>query len=189
MLDLDTQKSVTRRAALTRRREAISASASALGCANLAAHLNALTGATVVAGYMAIQTEIDPRSAMTALYEAGKRICVPVIQGRARPLLFREWTPETPMIEGDFGALIPRGGELLTPDAAIVPLLAFDRRGYRLGYGGGFYDRTLALLRDHGGVHAVGFAFEAQGQEALPIDEFDQRLDAIVTEAGSLNFS
>jgi 5-formyltetrahydrofolate cyclo-ligase len=86
--------------------------------------------------------------------------------------------------EGAFKAMIPEEGAWLEPEVMIVPLLAWDRRGYRLGYGGGFYDRTLEGLRARGPVMAVGFAFAAQEVDAVPVDEFDQRLDAVVTEKG-----
>ena len=88
------------------------------------------------------------------------------------------------MIEGAFKALIPEDGAWVEPEVMIVPLLAWDARGFRLGYGGGFYDRTLQGLRAKGPVLAVGFAYAAQEVAEVPIDEFDQRLDAMVTEKG-----
>jgi 5-formyltetrahydrofolate cyclo-ligase len=99
-------------------------------------------------------------------------------------LKFREWGPGVAMVAGDFGALIPAEGAWVTPQVVIVPLLAFDARGFRLGYGGGFYDRTLQGLRAKGPVLAIGFAFEAQEVDAVPIDAFDQKLDLVVTEKG-----
>ena len=92
------------------------------------------------------------------------------------------------MVAGEFGAEIPEEGPWVEPDVLIVPLLAFDARGYRLGYGGGFYDRTLAGLRARHGVLAVGFAFAAQEVDVVPVDGFDQRLDAVVTEQGVRRF-
>lgn len=136
----------------------------------------------VLAGYMPMRTEIDCLPAMAAHCRAGGRVCVPVIPGMAQPLRFHEWTPETEMVEGAFKALIPQGGVELTPTVLIVPLLAFDRRGYRLGYGGGFYDRTLEGLRARGTVTAIGFAFAAQEVETVPTEPTDQPLDMIVTE-------
>jgi len=147
-----------------------------------------LKGVSVVSGYMPIHSEIDPIPTMRQLHEAGKTICLPVIQGKARPLIFRQWRPDSAMIEGDFGALIPRGGEDIVPDTLITPLLAFDPQGWRLGYGGGFYDRTLELLRSNGPVKAIGFAFSAQEMANCPIEETDQRLDMVVTEAGIQRF-
>ena len=88
------------------------------------------------------------------------------------------------MEEGPFGAMIPAAGGWIVPEILIVPLVAFDRKGGRLGYGGGFYDRTLAELRASGPVLAIGFAFAAQEAEDLPLEPTDQPLDLIVTEAG-----
>lgn len=139
----------------------------------------------IVAGYMPIRSEIDVRPAMTALHAAGARIAVPVILAKGAPLAFHEWTPEARMIAGPFGAQVPERGDVLEPDTLIVPLVAFDADLNRLGYGGGFYDRSLAALRAGGRtVRAVGFAYAAQRMEALPPGPFDMPLDAVVTEAG-----
>jgi 5-formyltetrahydrofolate cyclo-ligase len=135
----------------------------------------------VLAGYMPMRTEIDPLPAMAA--HQGP-VCVPVIIGAGLPLRFREWTPGAPMVAGDFGALIPAEGAFIEPEVLIVPLVAFDARGFRLGYGGGFYDRTLEGLRTRHDVLAVGFAYDAQELPAVPTEPTDQRLDAIVTESG-----
>jgi 5-formyltetrahydrofolate cyclo-ligase len=140
----------------------------------------------IVSGYMPIRTEIDPRPAMAALHRAGARICVPVIAGAGLPLDFREWTPECSLVEGPFKAMVPEGGDWLIPDTLIVPLVGFDRSLNRLGYGGGFYDRTLARLRAAGRVEAIGFAFAAQELPHVPADDTDQPLDALVTEQGCL---
>lgn len=180
--DLSDAKSAARKAAFARRKAA-HADAARLTPPATARLIAALAGARVIAGYMPIRTEIDPRPAMTALHGAGARICVPVIEGAARPLSFREWTPGCALIDGPFGAQIPATGATLIPDALIVPLLAFDRAGGRLGYGGGFYDRTLAQLRAAGPVRAVGFAYGAQQAPSLPQEPTDELLTAIVTEA------
>jgi 5-formyltetrahydrofolate cyclo-ligase len=104
-------------------------------------------------------------------------------------LRFREWTPGARMVEGAFKALIPEEGAWVEPEVLIVPMLAFDARGYRLGYGGGFYDRTLEGLRAKGPVLAVGFAFSAQQVATVPTERTDQRLDAMVTEKGVTVFA
>jgi 5-formyltetrahydrofolate cyclo-ligase len=140
----------------------------------------------VLSGYMPMRSEIDPLPAMAA--HQGP-VGVPVILARDTPLKFREWSPGCRLVQGAFRALIPEEGAWVEPEVMIVPLLAFDARGYRLGYGGGFYDRTLELLRARGPVLAVGFAFAAQEVEAVPVDGFDQRLDAVVTERGVTVFA
>lgn len=113
---------------------------------------------------------------------------VPVIEAAGQPLWFSRWTPETELVEGPFGAKIPARDDPMTPEVLIVPLVAFTEDGTRLGYGGGFYDRTLEGLRAQGTVLAVGFAFEAQCLSDLPVDPFDQPLEAIVTETGIRRF-
>ena len=148
-------------------------------CARLMAVLAGHAG-KVLAGYMPMRTEIDCLPAM-ARHEG--KVGVPVILGAGMPLKFRRWSPEARMIAGEFGALIPETGAWVEPDVLIVPLLAFDRRGYRLGYGGGFYDRTLEGLRARKPVTAIGFAYAAQEVEAVPTEPTDQALDLIVTEA------
>jgi 5-formyltetrahydrofolate cyclo-ligase len=135
----------------------------------------------VLAGYMAMRTEADPMAAMLA--HQGP-VCVPVIVGAGQALRFREWSAGCEMVPGEFGAWIPAEGAWIDPEVVIVPLVGFDARGYRLGYGGGFYDRTLEGLRKKRPTLAVGFGFSAQELTQVPIDDFDQRLDAMVTEAG-----
>jgi 5-formyltetrahydrofolate cyclo-ligase len=130
---------------------------------------------------MPMRTEIDPLAAMAGHDGA---VGVPVIIGAGQALQFREWTPDCAMEMGAFGARIPAQGSWLIPQVLIVPLLAFDARGYRLGYGGGFYDRTLEGLRASGPVVAIGFAFAAQEVPQVPIEPTDQLLDIIVTETG-----
>jgi 5-formyltetrahydrofolate cyclo-ligase len=142
-------------------------------------------GDAVLAGYMPMRTEIDPLAAMAA--HPGV-VGVPVIVGAGHALRFREWSPGCAMVAGEFGALVPEGGAWVVPQVVIVPLVAFDARGYRLGYGGGFYDRTLEGLRARGPVMAVGFAFSGQEMADVPIDATDQRLDVIVTERGLRTF-
>ena len=120
-----------------------------------------------LAGYMAMRTEIDPLAAMVA--HQGP-VCVPVIIANGQPLKFREWSPGCRMEMGAFGAEIPAEGAWIEPEVLIVPLVGFDARGYRLGYGGGFYDRTLEGLRAKRPTFAVGFAFAAQELAEVPID-------------------
>ncbi|HCE71390.1 MAG TPA: 5-formyltetrahydrofolate cyclo-ligase, partial [Ruegeria sp.] len=113
---------------------------------------------------------------------------VPVIQGAGLPLRFSLWSPEGPLREGPFGAMVPETDDWMEPEILIVPLVAFDSRGGRLGYGGGFYDRTLQGLRAKRATLAIGFAFDAQEAEALPLEPTDQPLDMVVTESRVLSF-
>ena len=180
---VDEEKAILRKAAYVIRRPAFAAG-QGQAATFLAGYL-AQFGGVALAGYMPMRTEIDPLPAMAA--HQGP-VGVPVIMARATPLQFRSWSPVAEMVAGEFGALIPANGDWIAPRVLIVPLLAFDTQGYRLGYGGGFYDRTLAELRARGPVTAVGYAFAAQRVDAVPIDGHDQRLDAVVTEQGVLEF-
>lgn len=181
-MSLTAIKAEARRAAFAARKPAHEAG-QGQAAERLAAFLGTEPG-RVLAGYMPMRTEIDPLPAMAAHRGA---VCVPVIAGPGLPLRFREWTPGCPTARGEFGALIPLAGAWLEPEVLIVPLLAFDRRGYRLGYGGGFYDRTLERLRARHAVLAVGFAFAAQEVAEVPTEPTDQKLDAIVTEDGLID--
>ena len=140
-----------------------------------------------LAGFVPIRTEINPLPVMAEMAAHGP-VGVPVIEARGAPLGFRTWRPGCAMEPGPYGAAVPVAGEVLVPEVVIVPLVAFDRSGGRLGYGGGFYDRTLELLRAAGPLFAVGFAYAAQEAEALPLEPTDQPLDAIVTDADVLRF-
>ncbi len=185
-----TEEKAALRTALFARRKAAHGDAARDAAAN--ARLLALIGAAegrVVSGFRPIRTEIDPTAAMTALQKAGARLCVPVIAAKGAPLRFREWSPEAAMERGEFGAEIPAAGDWMEPEILIVPLLGWDREGRRLGYGGGFYDRTLARLRAKGTARAVGFAYAAQEVSAVPAGPEDERLDAIVTERESLEIA
>ena len=139
-----------------------------------------------MAGYMPIRTEIDPLPSMAKISFYGK-VGVPVIQGANEPLLFAAWTPRIEMIEGQFGAKVPLSKNFFTPELLIVPLVAFDRKGGRVGYGGGFYDRTLEKLKMDKPVLAIGFAYSCQEIERVPLEKTDQRLDFVVTEKDVLD--
>ncbi len=180
--EMAVEKAEARRAALAVRKAAFAAGQGRAADV-LAGVLSGMSG--VLAGYMPMRTEMDPLAAMAG-YRG--RVCVPVIVGKGVPLAFREWTTAAEMVAGEFGALVPAAGEWLEPAVVIVPLLAWDRRGYRLGYGGGFYDRTLERLRSRGPVLAVGYGFAAQEMAAVPVEAVDQRLDMVVTETGVVRF-
>jgi 5-formyltetrahydrofolate cyclo-ligase len=172
-------KQAARQAAFEARKQAFAAGQGQ--AAELLADYLAPYSGKVLAGYMPMRTEINPLAAMAA--HQGP-VCVPVITGKAQPLRFREWSPGAEMIVGEFGALIPAEGAWIEPEVLIVPLVGFDARGNRLGYGGGFYDRTLEGLRAKRPTLAVGFAFSAQLLSDLPLEPTDQPLDVIITEDG-----
>lgn len=136
--------------------------------------------------YMPMDSEFDPRPLAQALAGPDTRLCLPVVRAKATSLRFRRWQPGEALLPHVFGTFAP-GPDVpeLVPDLLLVPLLAFDRDFYRLGYGGGFYDRTLAELRASGGpVFAIGVGFSAQRMDAVPRGPYDEPLDAIVTEDG-----
>jgi 5-formyltetrahydrofolate cyclo-ligase len=135
-----------------------------------------------LSGYLPMRGEIDPLPAMAEAARHGP-VGVPVTPRRGQPLSFRQWTPESVMVDGGFGTRIPEAGNWIVPEVLVVPLVAFDREGGRLGYGGGFYDRTLAMLRAAGPVTAIGFAWGAQEDDELPLEDTDAHLDLIVTES------
>ena len=178
-MTLEAQKQAARAAAFARRKlafEAQNGAASGLLSEILAGYRGA-----ALAGFMPINTEIDPRPAMAEASAHGV-VGVPVIKAAATPLEFALWSPETVMVAGTFKTLIPADVEWMIPEIVIVPLVAWDKTGGRLGYGGGFYDRTLESLRARGPVLAIGFAFNAQQAYGIPLEPTDQLLDMIVTE-------
>lgn len=144
----------------------------------------------VVSGYLPFGEELDPRPLMVHLHTAGLACCVPVILGKGRPLAFREWSPSAILRVGAHGIPIPGADAAeVTPTLLIVPLLAFDRQGRRMGYGAGYYDRTLAALRRTSPVTAVGVAYADQEMREVPTDEHDEPLDWIITERDVLAIS
>ena len=183
--DIAAGKAAARKAAEARRAEAHGAQREAASAA-LAGHLAGTEG-RVISAYLPIRSEADPLPAMASLARAN-RICVPVIEGKERPLSFREWRPGCRLVPGPFGVQVPEDGAVLVPEILVVPLLAFDSDLFRLGYGGGFYDRTLERLRARRPTLAIGFAWAAQEAEGLPLEPTDQPLDMIVTEAGVIAF-
>lgn len=185
MSDLTELKAAARKAAFARRKAAHGA-----GLVGRAGHLSEVLAGyrgVPLAGYMPIRTEINPLPAMEEAAAHGP-VGVPVITGEGQPLLFSQWEPGYAMKDGPFGAQIPAEDRFFEPEIVIVPLVAFDRNGGRLGYGGGFYDRTLEQLRARRATLAIGFAYAAQEAEDLPLEPTDQPLDMIVTEAGVISF-
>ncbi|NAZ38335.1 5-formyltetrahydrofolate cyclo-ligase, partial [Rubellimicrobium sp. CFH 75288] len=165
------QKAAARAAALARRAEAAGA-----GHPDPSAHLRAVLAphrGRPLAGFLPMRGEIDPVPAMAEAARHGP-VGVPVTPRRGLPLTFRAWSPGCALVTERFGTLVPAEGPEVVPEVLIVPLVAFDRRGGRLGYGGGFYDRTLAALRARGPVLAVGYAWAVQEADALPLEATDE---------------
>ena len=141
----------------------------------------------IVAGYWRIKDEMDCQPILVRLMDSFQPVCLPVVLGDDMPLELRLWEQGTPLYEAGFGTLAP--SELapqVEPDVVIMPLLGFDARGTRLGYGGGYYDRTLEKLRKK--PRLVGLAFAAQELESIPREPHDVPLDVIVTEQGARSF-
>lgn len=140
---------------------------------------------TVVSAYWPLGDEIDPRPLMEALHLLGHRLALPAIRAAGEPLDFRAWQPGDTLQPAGFGTQEPlESAPLVEPAVLLVPLLAFDAMGFRLGYGGGFYDRSLALLRRAGDILAVGLAYGDQQVAAVPREATDQPLDLVMTERG-----
>jgi 5-formyltetrahydrofolate cyclo-ligase len=147
-----------------------------------------LNSGAIVSGFAAIRDEIDPAALMTWLKAEGFRLALPVMQGKGKPLLMRSWAPGDAMAPAAWGISEPLDDKpAVDPDVVLVPLLAFDSRGYRLGYGGGFYDRTLQRLRKLKPIIAVGLAYDEQKVDAVPAESYDERLDWVLTPSGPLH--
>ncbi|MFZ5792810.1 MAG: 5-formyltetrahydrofolate cyclo-ligase [Pseudomonadota bacterium] len=188
--DLIEAKRALRALATERRRQlaaAIGAEAAGVAAAGrFFAHIRPAAGA-VVSGYWPLDGEFDPRPMMERLAAAGHPVGLPVIQGKGLPLIFRSWKPGEALVPGPFRVPTPPPeAPLVEPALLLVPMLAFDRHGYRLGYGGGFYDRTLEWLRALHETLAVGVAFDGQEVTAVPHEACDQPLDWIVTDRRAL---
>ncbi len=144
-----------------------------------------LRGPAVISGYHAIGEELDVLPLLGRLIREGHEIGLPVVR-KDRPLIFRRWTPETEMVRGAMGILRPSPeAPEVRPSVLLVPLAAFDTRGFRVGYGGGYYDRTLSNLRAQDSVTAVGVAFAEQEVERVPDEPHDERLDWMLTPEGA----
>lgn len=172
------------RRAMVERRAALDDAGHAALSARIAGHaLAALARPAVAAFCWPIKHEPDVRAIVTAWAAVGARAALPVVVAEDAPLLFREWTPETPLTADRYGIPTPAAGAWLTPDLILLPLNGFDGAGYRLGYGGGYFDRTLAALVPR--PLAVGVGFEINRIASIQPAPHDQRLDWIVTENGA----
>ena len=149
----------------------------------------ALQGASgPVSFYWPIRTELDPRPVMEHLAGQGVSVCLPITHGRDAPLTFRQWVPGAVLKTDGFGVSIPADADEVTPATLVVPMLGFDLKCHRLGYGAGHYDRTLAGLRAAGPVLAIGFAYaDQQLDQLMPAQPTDQPLDMIVTENATIS--
>ena len=178
----------TLRADMAQRRSALSLDDREAGAEQLAQTGIAFASPSskvVISGYAAIDDELNPLPLMERLAASGHPIALPVIVRKGAPLIFRQWVPGAPLETGAFSVPVPgEDAPELTPDILLVPLLAFDMKGFRLGYGAGFYDRTLSGLRARGSVTAIGIAFDEQRIEAVPHDAYDQQLDWMLTPSG-----
>ena len=143
----------------------------------------AISPGTIISGFMPLKSEINPLPLLQKLAETGARLALPAIAGRGKPLIMRAWEFGAPLDRGQWGIREPKpDAPEVAPDILLVPLLAFDRAGYRLGYGAGYYDMTIHRLRALKPVTAVGIAFAAQEVPKIPTTPRDERLDLVLTE-------
>ncbi|MEZ5923736.1 MAG: 5-formyltetrahydrofolate cyclo-ligase [Hyphomicrobiaceae bacterium] len=190
-VDLAATKSALRKVVLARR-AAIPAELAAPRAEAAAERMLALIARFPVGAISAFRSfgdEIGTAILLEALDAAGYGIGLPVVIGRGKPLIFRHWRPGDAMASGPYGIEQPLAtSPEIAPDILVVPMAAFDAQGYRVGYGGGFYDRSLAALRARKPVVAIGLAYDEQEVEAVPRDAYDARLDHLVTPTRTLTF-
>ena len=181
---IEDAKAVLRREALARRdalpRELRAAAAEAIAARPFPL---AIEPGAVVSGFMPMKSEINPVPLMRKLADAGATLALPVVAGKGKPLIMRAWSLGEPLASGVWGIREPKPeAPEVFPDILIVPLLAFDRRGHRIGYGAGYFDMTIAALRARKPVVAAGIAFAAQEIAEVPTTPRDARLDLVLTE-------
>jgi 5-formyltetrahydrofolate cyclo-ligase len=185
-------KRAARAAAIERRRAVKAAAGKAAGVAALG-HLRTevpVPRGAVVSGYWPMDDEFDVRPMMEYFSHAGYMCALPVVTRLGEPLVFRRWRKGDRLVANRIGIKEPAGeAPVIDPTVLLVPLLAFDGLGFRLGYGGGFFDRTLARLRGLGPALAIGVAFAGQRVDEVPHGAHDERLDWIVTEQGATAFA
>jgi len=173
------------RAAAQARRDALPAEERRAAAETIAARAFplAITPGVIVSGFMPLKSEINPLPLLHRLAEAGARLALPAIAGRGKPLIMRAWQFGAALDRGQWGIREPKPeAPEVDPDILLVPLLAFDRSGFRIGYGAGYYDMTIRRLRGLKSITAVGIAFAAQEVAKIPTTERDERLDLVLTE-------
>jgi 5-formyltetrahydrofolate cyclo-ligase len=183
-------KAALRRAALARRDALLPAErmAAALALAERGLPVEVTPG-VVVSGFSPLKSEISPLPLLRRLADAGASLALPAVVGRGQPLVMRAWSFGAPLVAGVWGIREPPAdAPKLFPDILIVPLLAFDRRGHRIGYGAGYYDMTIARLRAMKSIAAIGVAFATQEIAAVPATPRDARLDLVLTERETIDF-
>lgn len=191
-MSLEEEKKALRTEAKARRRAAFELHGRGAG-QRLAAHGLSFCDAAphqTVSGFSSIGDEIDAGPLMARLHGQGFALALPVIAGKGKPLVMRAWKPGDPVEEKTWGIAEPlESSPEVYPDIVLVPLLAFDAAGYRLGYGGGFYDRTLEKLRRRKPVVAIGLAYNELRVDAVPRDSYDQPCDWVLTPSGPIRCS
>jgi 5-formyltetrahydrofolate cyclo-ligase len=163
--------------------------AAAMGLVEMWRYEQPIETPAVVAGFWPMAEELDIRPLLMELANQGCQLALPVVVAKKQPLVFRAWRPGDPLEAGAFGTLQPSAKRaVVEPDALIVPLLAVDEEGWRLGYGGGFYDRTIDALRARKRITTVGVGFNEQIVPEVPHDLNDQRLDWLLTDKRACAF-
>ncbi len=184
-----TELKAAQRRDLMARRRGVHAARKDQAAADLAARVatEIPTAGNTIAGYWPLGDEIDCRPALAVLKAAGAGVALPVVAGQGQVLLFRSWCPGDQLEPGPFGTAHPTPrATVVAPNILLLPLIAFDATGHRLGYGAGYYDRTVAALRKDRQILVVGIAYDEQEVAAVPTDRHDQRMDAVITDRRTL---
>jgi len=184
LIDISEQKRIIRRDAVARR-DALPAAARAAAAETIARRMFplAIAPGVIVSGFSPLKSEINPVPLLRKLSDGGAGLALPVVAGKGKPLIMRAWAFGEPLDSGVWGIREPKPeAPEVAPDILLVPLLAFDRSGHRVGYGAGYYDMTIAKLRALKSVTAVGIAFAAQEIASVPVTPRDARLDLVLTE-------
>ena len=172
------------------RRDALTAEEQKAHAAAFARHFmkSVEAGNKTVAGYSAFRHELDILPLLTLLANGDRICCLPVTSPPSKQLFFRRWHAKSKMAPGDFGISVPSSeAETVTPDILIVPLLGFDTAHHRIGYGAGYYDRTLRELRKSGyKPFVIGAGYSVQQVESIPAEDHDEVMDMVITEKGVL---